>query len=205
MFTTGTVYANTQNKHSAPGICTHSGASLFKLFRATGDRWLLELIRDIAHALPQHLSRADRPIGPMLPGWMNERVEMSDWCEPVGEIFHGSCWCETSLMLTYAEIPGLYVQPDTKLICAFDHVDAWIASETDTLLFVGVANCTQFPARLCVFSERSEHTNQPLGHNTLADQEGVLVEANVTLEIIFDKATGAMIGPHRHLLRQPPA
>lgn len=42
MFTTGTAYANTQNKHSAPGICTHSGASLFKLFRATGDRWLLD-------------------------------------------------------------------------------------------------------------------------------------------------------------------
>jgi hypothetical protein len=35
--TTGAVYANAQNKHGAPGICTLSGDSLLKLFRATGD------------------------------------------------------------------------------------------------------------------------------------------------------------------------
>jgi len=39
-----------------------SGDGLLKLFRATGNRAYLELIRDIAHAPPQCLSREDRPM-----------------------------------------------------------------------------------------------------------------------------------------------
>jgi len=66
----------------------------------------------MAHNLPQYLSRNDRPISGMPAGWMSERVEMSDWLEPIGEIFYGSCWCEVSNMLVYMEIPGLYVQID---------------------------------------------------------------------------------------------
>lgn len=62
MQTTGTVYANVQNKHSAPGICTHSGLPLLKLFRATGDIKYLTLIQEMAHNMPQYLSREDRPI-----------------------------------------------------------------------------------------------------------------------------------------------
>ena len=38
----GSVWANVQNKHSAPGICTLSGDALFKLFRATGHSSYLE-------------------------------------------------------------------------------------------------------------------------------------------------------------------
>ena len=46
--TVGSVFANVQNKHSAPGICTLSGDSLYKLWRYTGNREYLELIKDIA-------------------------------------------------------------------------------------------------------------------------------------------------------------
>ena len=60
--TTGTVWANEQNKHSAPGICTLSGDGLLKLYRGSGGVCVLNLLRDIAHAIPQFLSRADRPI-----------------------------------------------------------------------------------------------------------------------------------------------
>jgi hypothetical protein len=55
---------------------------------------------------------------------MNERVNTSDWLEPIGEIFHGSCWCEVSMMLTYLEVPGVYVQPTWGLVYANDHVEA---------------------------------------------------------------------------------
>jgi hypothetical protein len=60
--TCGTVFANAQNKHSAPGICTHSGLALLKLYRVTGKAEYLDLIKDIAHAIPPYLSRDDRPI-----------------------------------------------------------------------------------------------------------------------------------------------
>lgn len=183
MRTAGTVYANVQNKHSAPGICTLSGNSLFKLFRATGNRAYLELIREIAHSLPQYLSREDRPIPglrripgggpddtelvPMPPGWMNERVEMSDWWEPTGEIFYGSCWCEVSAMLTYVEVPGLYVQPDTGLVCAIDHVTVEEIRRTEDGLEAAIHNPTPFEAVVKVLSESSARMSSPLGQNAL--------------------------------------
>jgi hypothetical protein len=81
----GTVFANAQNKHSAPGLCTHSGWALFRLFRATGETGGLRLAARIARTLPQCVSLPERPIhtpdGWALPsGWINERVNTSDWC-----------------------------------------------------------------------------------------------------------------------------
>lgn len=60
--TSGAVWASVQNKHAAPGICTLSGASLFRLYRATGDIRCLELCRDISHNITQYLSTEDNPM-----------------------------------------------------------------------------------------------------------------------------------------------
>lgn len=59
--TNGAVWASVQNKHAAPGICTLSGASLFRMFRATGDEKYLDLCRDISHNITQFLSTYDNP------------------------------------------------------------------------------------------------------------------------------------------------
>jgi len=85
----------------------------------------------------------------MPPGWINERVQMSDWEERgdpnldirVGEIFNGSTWAEVAMMLTWTELPGIYVQPDSGLVSVFDHVNAGL---DDGKLVV--ENPTQFPA-----------------------------------------------------------
>ncbi len=146
----GTVWANVQNKHSAPGFCTGSGEALLKLFRATGKRFYLELARDVAHALPQYVSRPDRPIAELEPGWINERVNLSDWEGPgmVGNVFRGSCWSEVSLMLSYQELPGVYALIDKREVWCFDHVDAWWEGEE-----LIVKNPTAFPARITIFAE----------------------------------------------------
>ncbi len=171
MLTNGTVWANIQNKHSAPGICTLSGVPLLKLFRATGDVRYLELLRDIAHAIPQFMSRADRPIvdvrpgqrwPTMPPGWINERVNMSDWelrDDPkeeigVGEIFGGSTWSEPAMMLTWTELPGIYAQPDTGVICALDHVEARWSTDRRS---IEVKNPTRFGADVKMLVETSQH------------------------------------------------
>lgn len=60
--TNGAVWASVQNKHAAPGICTLSGASLFRMFRATEDLRYLELCRDISHNITQFLSTYDNPV-----------------------------------------------------------------------------------------------------------------------------------------------
>lgn len=160
--TRGTVFANAQNKHSAPGLCTHSGECLFQLFRHTGDRRYLELLRDIARALPQFVSRPDRVIvaqdgRPLPSGWINERVNTSDWDNNLGGVFHGSTWCEVSMLLTWHEVPGVYAQPDTGYLCVLDHVDAsWgDAGELE------IVNRTAFDAELRVVIENSPTTGIP--------------------------------------------
>ncbi|NJD02442.1 MAG: hypothetical protein FIA99_07570, partial [Ruminiclostridium sp.] len=192
MHTAGSVYANVQNKHSAPGICTLSGNSLFKLYRYTGNKKYLELIREIAHNMTQYLSREDRPVrameGQVMPrGWMNERVEMSDWWEPVGEIFYGSCWCEVSNMLANVEVPGLYVQPDTGFACAIDHIDVKIMENNCRELKLKVKNPTEFTAKVKILSENSCDMPGILGQNALWGCQVVELKPGDEKEIIFDK------------------
>lgn len=132
MKTVGSVFANVQNKHSAPGICTLSGDSLYKLYQWTKDSRYLELAKDITLTISQYMSTDERPIyswdvpkdasllkddsikaeREKLPqGYICERVNMSDWESKrcIGGVFNGSCWAETSNLLALAEtIPLLY-------------------------------------------------------------------------------------------------
>jgi len=167
--TTGSVYANTQNKHSAPGLCTFSGLGLLKLFRATGDCFHLEMLRDIASGLPQYLPHPLKPLGDAKSGWMCERVNLTDWegTERIGETLQMTTWAETSLMLTAIEIPGLYVQPDKSLVVAFDNITAEIVAESAKEIVVRLANPTPAPARVKIFSETSRAAKSPLPENYL--------------------------------------
>ncbi len=180
--TTGAVWANIQNKHGAPGICTLSGDSLFRLWRATGDPLALDLIRDTAHGITQYLSREDRPLSDsMKPGWMCERVNLSDWetAKGVGSNLFGSCsWAETAMMLTILEIPGLYVQPDTGFFCAFDNITAEKVSHKDGVLTLRLANPTKHDAEVKLFCETAgEAKKRPLGLNMLQGCRTVSVPA----------------------------
>ncbi|MCJ8012630.1 hypothetical protein MUG84_12905 [Paenibacillus sp. KQZ6P-2] len=186
---TGAVWASVQNKHAAPGICTFSGASLFKLYRATANEFYLELLQDIAHNLPQYMSREDRPLriswggnrngttySPL--GWMGERVNLSDWegKENIGEVAGGSCWCEVSCMLTYFEVPGVYIHSDTGYICAIDHVDAEVAHNNPEMMTVKLINRTNFTAKVKVFVESTSEMAKVLGENALLDHRTIVIE-----------------------------
>ena len=111
--TVGSVFANVQNKHSAPGFCTASGDAIYQIYRYTGNEKYLELLRDVVFCLPRCVSTDARPLYSWdreprkLPvGWINERINTSDWegARRIGQVFYGSCWCETSLMLSFSEI-----------------------------------------------------------------------------------------------------
>ena len=111
--TVGSVFANVQNKHSAPGLCTASGDAIYKLYQYTGNKDYLNLLRDIVSFIPQCVSTEERPIfswdeppHKLLPGYICERVNTSDWEGPeyVGGVFDVSCWCETSVLLTFMEL-----------------------------------------------------------------------------------------------------
>lgn len=191
---TGAVWASVQNKHAAPGICTLSGDSLLKLYRATGKTSYLDLLRGIAHNLPQYLSREDRPLvisfsweglprGENSPaGRMGERVNTSDWegKENIGGVDGGSVWCEVSLMLTCMEVPGVYVQKDTGFVCSFDHVDAHVVEHNERGAVLELHNPTQFTAKVKVFSENESDCAVPLGPNAVLKWQTVVMEPHST-------------------------
>ena len=200
MRTSGSVWANVQNKHSAPGICTLSGDSLLKLFRATGNLLSLELIRETAHNLPQYLSREDRQVGDpesMKPGWMCERVNTSDWegQRNVGGSLFGSCWPEVSLMLTTVELPGLYVQPDADVVCVLDHLDLVLRDRIGDELVVMLGNPTRFDADVRVFSERASETRRALGQAAAVSWPVVSIPAGSARRLIFNVESGLLVTP----------
>lgn len=168
--TRGTVFANAQNKHSAPGICTLSGNSMLKLYRATGNEKYLRWMRRISRALSQFVSLPDRQIDtlagkPLLPGYFNERVQMSDWegTETVGEFLYGSNWPEVSMLLTYVEIPGIYLDLDRDVLVCSDHIHAEVIKKTSDGAVLGIANPTPYDARVTVLAEHGKNPG-PIGH-----------------------------------------
>ncbi|MGO4547760.1 hypothetical protein AB4Z29_23495 [Paenibacillus sp. 2TAB23] len=190
--TTGSVIANVQNKHSAPGICTLSGDSLFKLYRATGNGLYMELLREIAGNMAQYLSREDRPVrgwdGDDMPaGYMSERVNMSDWEGQayVGEVIPYSCWCEVSLMLSYAELPGIYVNKKSGDMTVIDQVDCSLEAAGKDGSKLTIHNNTKFPAHIKLLVESEDEAKQPLGPCASVAWKRIAVPAGETLAFIL--------------------
>ncbi len=172
MRTTGAVWANVQNKHGGPGICTASGDCLLKLYRATGNKLYLQMLKEIAHNLMQYISRADRPISKQHSGWINERVNLSDWegKGQVGGIFNGNTWAQVSAMLTVAEVPGIYVDMANKEMCVFDHMQATLKGNQ-----LKITNPTNFDASVKIFADQDQSKIYPQGFVSKCPQ--ILVKA----------------------------
>ncbi len=87
----------------------------------TKESLYLDLCRDIAAFVPQVVSTAERPVlavkdgrrVALQAGWINERVNLSDWegASMVGEVFYGPCWCEKAFLLSCGE---LLSQPEMR-------------------------------------------------------------------------------------------
>jgi hypothetical protein len=153
MKTTGAVFANTQNKHGSPGICTHSGLALLRLYRATNNPVYMQLLKEITQAIPQFMSHPTRTIAGMPAGWINERVSTTDWFEGIGEIKAGSTWAETSMLLTAVELPSIYVDTELKSCFTFDQLQAEIMWVNANKIKLKVTNPTRFDADFTVLVE----------------------------------------------------
>ena len=191
---TGAVYANTQNKHAAPGLCTYSGLGLLKLFRATGDRSHLDMLFDIAHNIPQYLPHPQNPLGQAVFGRMCERVNLTDWEgeNHIGETLLMTTWAETSLMLTTIEIPGLYVQPEKALAVAFDNVEAEIVADSETSVAVRICNPTALIASVLILVESSSEAMKPLAENVLLNATRERLVPGEERVLTFAKDPGGM-------------
>ncbi|MDD4921666.1 MAG: hypothetical protein PHS30_04205 [Bacteroidales bacterium] len=186
---TGAVYANTQNKHGAPAICTASGVALLRLYRATGNAFYLNLLQDMAHNITQYLPCEANPIGKVKEGWVCERVNMTDWegLDRIGEIVGLSTWAETGLMLTTIEIPGLYVQPDKGVFAVFDNIEAKVISNNKTRLTLSLTNPSKLLAKVSILAENEAEAKMPLGENKMFGGESIILNPFQTKQISFKK------------------
>lgn len=108
--TVGSVVANVQNRHAAPGFCIDDGDSLVRLSKLTGDPAYRDLYDDVRSFIPQVISMPDRPIlGRMCTnvpyqleyGGCYERVNLSGWegFSFIGETYWRGTWCMSSFLL----------------------------------------------------------------------------------------------------------
>lgn len=183
----GGVFANTQNTHGAPGICTHSGMALLKLFRATGNVFYADLLSDITHALPQCFSHPERPLPDAHPGWVNERISTTDWNEGIGEMMQGSTWAETAMLLTYTQIPGVYICADNSEVICFDNIETEIIEENKKSIKVKITNPTAFDANVRIWEEDIAGKKRALGANYLFNCREILIKAKDEINISFKR------------------
>ncbi len=163
--TIGSVWANVQNKHSAPGLCTLSASAYLKLYRLTGDERYLRIMSEIARFIPQTASCPTAPMyttngNRMRNGEICERVNMSDWegRSGVGDsIFGSASWPEISGMMNYLEVPGVYVTADTQNVYVSDHVNAYIEGS-----LLHIENPTAYDAQVKVMIENTQSRQEPL-------------------------------------------
>jgi len=182
---TGGVYANTQNKTAPGGICTHSGLALLKLYRASGDVFYINLLRDIAHAIPQFMSWKEHPQPGFHEGWISERCDLNDWLEGIGETFAYSCWAETSMLLTAVELPGVYVNLDTKQVFCLDHIKASIIKSKSGMVSLTLTNTTIYDAKVKLLAESKDQEQKPLGLNAFLNWPKIDVPAGKTVVTKF--------------------
>ena len=189
ILTNGTVYANTQNKHAAPGLCTASGISLLKLYRYTGNKFYLELLQDIAHNITQYLPHPKKPLGNAPYGYVSERINISDWegVESIGYVLPLSTWAESSLMLTTIEVPGIYIQKDKGLVTAFDNVTTKVIENNNSVLTISISNPTPTDANVSIMVENSNDAIKVMGENMVRDLQKIPLKSGESKTITFKK------------------
>ncbi|HLP38189.1 hypothetical protein [Lacibacter sp.] len=146
----GAVWANTQNKHGSPNICTHGGLGLLKLYLATGKNFYRDLLHDITHNSVQYISRKDKPIGAIPAGGVDERCSTTDWLEGIGEVLNQTTWAQIANMLTVNQIPGIVIEKNGTY-AVFDHINVKLKRSTAQAFEYIMHNPTSFDATVNVF------------------------------------------------------
>lgn len=161
----GSVWASVANKHSAPAICTWSGESLLKYYRATGDKYAIDLLKDIALGVPQYISHKDRPIGSMELGGACERGNLSDWegkGSVGGNLFASCAWVEVASMLTVTQLPSIYIQKDEGFVEVFDHLKVETLNQNAQEMELRISNPTRYEAEVKIYVETSKEARKEL-------------------------------------------
>jgi hypothetical protein len=189
---TGAVFTDAQNRTGAPGYAVASGAALFRLYRATGDVALLDLLRDTVRNLAQYLPLAQRAgEGDRRPRPSGDcaRADTAAWLETSGGIVPAAGRFDALALLAYTEIPSVYAQTDAGLVFAFDHVEARVRERLAGRLVVSLRNPTETEARLRLYAESAAEAALPLPPDAVLEAPTAVVPAGSTVEVTMPPMT----------------
>ena len=168
----GSVLMNANSHVRTPGYVLASGEALLRLYRATGDVSLLELLRDTIHNLARHLAATEDPDC--------RRQDARASVVPMDGLF------DSIGLLSYTEVPSIYVRSDTGFVFVFDHVTARITGRPPRSLTLAITNPTRSDAVVRVLWESAEQAAKPLLPPSLLPPRELAVDVPAGATISFD-------------------
>jgi len=180
---TGAVFWSAGSGRGSPGYVLSSGDALLRLYRATGDVTLLELLRDTIHNLGQYLPESDdrKAAGGDDPSCT--RADPGRWFTTGDTVVPAEGVFDAIGLLSYTEVPGLYVRPDTGFVFAFDHITARIKERTRGRLLLAIANPTRVDATVRILAETAAAASEPLRPGAVLDAQTAVVPAGGTVQV----------------------
>jgi hypothetical protein len=160
-----------------------SGDALLRLYRATGDVALLELLRDTTHNLAQYLPGPDerRPPGDDASCAGSDPAR---WLEPgAGGVVPTDGAFDALGLLSYSEVPSIYARVDTAFVFVFDHVTARIKERARGRLVLTVANPTRTDAAVRVLAETAAAAGEPLRLGAVLEAPTAIVPAGGSVQV----------------------
>jgi hypothetical protein len=181
----GSIFASSQNNHSAPGYYILSGDFLLKLFRATGDSRYAEMYKDQSHNVVQYVGAPHNPLRKE-SGFVTERVQLSDWegnnVGIVDTTDSNMAW-ETLAALTCLQNPGIYLHTDDNTFLVMDHVEASIINRSDLGVTIELTNPTSYDAIVSILAETRQQSRKPLPINAFTKWPKVDMKAGETRKV----------------------
>lgn len=157
--TVGGVLANSQNHHIGPSFCTNSGSALLRLYRYTGDTLPLRLLEDAVSGLPQYVSTGSA-LFRMGAGMVSEQFNMSDELGSRGQMgWVCASWPETCVVLSYGEVPSVFVDLERGRYAVFDQIEADFDPKTRSLR---LRNPSAYPAKVRIQKNSGKDVNVEL-------------------------------------------
>ncbi|MBK7711949.1 MAG: hypothetical protein IPJ37_14025 [Bacteroidales bacterium] len=178
----GSIFASSQNNHSAPGYYILSGDCLLRLFRATGETKYAEMYKDQSHNVIQYIGSPYNPLRKE-SGYVTERVQLSDWeGNNIGSVSYedsNMAW-EILAALTCLENPGIYLHTDDDTFLVMDHIEAQVVKRDKSGVNIRIINPTSYDARISILAETSAQAKIPLPLNAFNKWPKITVKAGGT-------------------------
>jgi hypothetical protein len=185
---TGAVFWSAAGTRGSPGYVLSSGDALLRLHRATGDVALLELLRDTVHNLGQYL--AERPTPPAQDSLLTvsqlhpcPRAQSEHWLSRLDAAVPADGMFDAIGLLSYTELPGIYVRADTGFVFVFDHVTARVKESARGRMELAITNPTRVAATVRILAETDSTAAEPLRPGAVLEAQTAVVPAGETAQV----------------------